>query len=251
MPSTEPTWVMLDCSVALAMPKSASLTSPSLRAQQVARLDVAVDDPVAVGVVQALAGLFDDRDGLVDLQPAIVTQDLRAGLPLDVLHHDEVLPRLLVQARVEDLHDVRVYQTRGGLGLALEARDERRILGEVLGQQLDRHTPFQAHIEREVHRRHPPEPEPALQTVAPGDLSPWLIDRSRSRSRCLPQPPPPALPPASPPGTASGRLGRAFTPGAAVPPPLLGVVGVVWSASWGWWVSSVVGLVSWWWTSGS
>ena len=29
MPSTEPTWVMLDCSVALAIPKSASLIPPS------------------------------------------------------------------------------------------------------------------------------------------------------------------------------------------------------------------------------
>jgi hypothetical protein len=35
---------MLDCSVALAMPKSASLTRSIVGAQQVARLDVAVHD---------------------------------------------------------------------------------------------------------------------------------------------------------------------------------------------------------------
>ena len=49
------------------------------RAQQVAGLDVAVDHAVAVGVVQALARLLDDRDRLLDLDPAVVAQDLRAG----------------------------------------------------------------------------------------------------------------------------------------------------------------------------
>ena len=48
------------------------------RAQQVAGLDVAVHDAVAVRVVQALARLFDDRQRLVDLDPALVAQDLRA-----------------------------------------------------------------------------------------------------------------------------------------------------------------------------
>ena len=79
MPSTEPTWVMLDCSAALAMPKSASLTTPSGVTQQVAGLDVAVDDAVAVGVVEPAAGLGEDvdapRSGAIG---RVVAQDLRA-----------------------------------------------------------------------------------------------------------------------------------------------------------------------------
>ena len=50
----------------------------------------------------------------------------------------------LVGAEVEDLHDVRVHQPRGGQRLAPEARDERGVLGEVLGQQLDRDVALQA-----------------------------------------------------------------------------------------------------------
>ena len=121
-----------------------------------------MDDAVAVRVVEALAGLLDDRDRLVNLDPAVVAQDLRAGLALDVLHHDEVPARGLVQAGVEDLHDVRVHQARGGLRLALEAGDECGVIREVLGEQLDGHLALQAQVEREVHGGHPAEAEPAL-----------------------------------------------------------------------------------------
>ena len=140
------------------------------RAQQVAGLDVAVDHAVAVGVVQPLACLLDDRDRLVHLDPAVVAQDLRAGGPLDVLHHDEVLAGGLILAGVEDLHDVGVDQARRGLCLALEARHERGVLGEVLGEQLHRDLALQAQVEGEVNGGHPAEAEPALQAVAPGDL---------------------------------------------------------------------------------
>jgi hypothetical protein len=91
------------------------------RAQQVARLDVAVHHAVTMRVVQALARLVDDRDRLVDLQPTVVAQDLRARLALDVLHHDVVLARALILSGVEHLHDVRVHQAGGGLRLALKA----------------------------------------------------------------------------------------------------------------------------------
>ncbi len=93
---------------------------------------------MAVGVVQALARLLDDRGRLVHLDPPLVAQDLRAGVALDVLHHDEVLAGALVQAGVEHLHDVGVHEARRRLRLALEARDERGVLGEVLGEQLHR-----------------------------------------------------------------------------------------------------------------
>src|ERR1035441_8175260 len=48
-------------------------------AQQIAGLDIAMDDAVTVGVVQTFAGLLDDRDGLVHRDPAVVAKDLRAG----------------------------------------------------------------------------------------------------------------------------------------------------------------------------
>ena len=202
---------MLDCSVALAIPKSASLTSPSAGAQQVAGLDVAVHDAVAVGVVESLAGLFDDREPLLDLDPAVVTQDLRAGVALDVLHHDEVLVGALVAAGVEHLHDVRVDQPRGGLCLALEARDEGGVVGEMLGQQLDGDLALEAQVHREMDGRHAAEAEPALEPVAPGDLG----------APQFPAPPLP-LPPllsSERPAARAGPGAVAFT-GAGVPPPV-------------------------------
>ena len=58
-------------------------------------------------------------------------------LPGDVLHDDEVLVVAGVEAEIEHLDDVGVHEARRGQRLAAEARDERRIVGQVLGEQLD------------------------------------------------------------------------------------------------------------------
>ena len=55
---------------------------------QVARLHVAVDDTVAVRVVEALASLGGDIDRLIDLQPLAGPQEVGDARALDVLHHD-------------------------------------------------------------------------------------------------------------------------------------------------------------------
>ena len=124
---------------------------------------------MAVGVVEPARGLLDDRQDVIDLHPPVVAQDLGAGLALDVLHDDVVPARLLVKAGIEHLHDVRVDEPGGGLGLALEARDECRVVGEMLGEELHGHEPFQARVQRAVHRRHPAVPEAAFEPVAAGD----------------------------------------------------------------------------------
>ena len=148
-------------------------------------------------------------------------------------------------AGVEHLDDVGVHQPRGRLRLALEARHERRVVGEVLGEQLDGDLALQAQVEREVHGGHPAEAEPALQAVAPGDLHASLICRLPGRRR-PPAPPPraPVLRRAArlfpPPGPAARRASFACrSPGAGVPPPVPGVVVVrrrrgraSWAASW-------------------
>jgi hypothetical protein len=70
---------------------------------------------------------------------------------------------------VEHLHDVRVHEPGGRQRLAAEARDERRIVREVLGQQLDGDIALEALVEGELHRGHPADAETALDPVAPGD----------------------------------------------------------------------------------
>ena len=53
----------------------------------------------------------------------------------------------LVEPEVEDLDDVGVHEPRGGERFAAESRDELRVLGEVLGQQLDRDVALEARVE--------------------------------------------------------------------------------------------------------
>ena len=60
-------------------------------------------------------------------------------------------------------------QPRGGQRLAAEARDEGRIVGEVLGQQLQRDVALETLVEGEHDRGHPADAEAALDPVAPGD----------------------------------------------------------------------------------
>jgi len=162
--------------------------------QQVAGLDVAVHDALAVRVVEAGAGAERDRQDLVGLEPAALAQKLGAGLALDVLHHDVVLVTGVVESRVEDLHDVRMDEARGGERLALEARHERRVGCEVLGEQLDGDVTLEALVEREVHCGHVHPTQPALRGVAPAiTISPAGIGscpvatpplrRSRGRDR--------------------------------------------------------------------
>ena len=86
-----------------------------------------------------------------------------------MLHHDEVLVVALVEAEVEHLDDVGVHQAGGGQRLAAEARDERRVVGQMLGQQLDRDVALEPAVEREVHGRHAADPEAAFDPIAPGD----------------------------------------------------------------------------------
>ncbi len=93
---------------------------------------------VAVRIVETGACLPNDVERLLDIEASLVAQELCARLSGDVLHDDEVLTRGGVDPGVVYLNDIRVHEPPGGDRLALEARDERRILRKMLGQQLDR-----------------------------------------------------------------------------------------------------------------
>ena len=159
-------------SAAFAIPKSASFVTPSSAAQEVAGLDVAVHDAVAVGVLKAQARLRDDRQGLVDAEVAVLAQELGARLAADVLHDEVVAAAGLVHAEVEDLDDVRVDELGDREGLAAEARDELLVVGQVLGQQLHGDLALEAAVEGEVDRRHPADAQASRELVAPGDHLP-------------------------------------------------------------------------------
>ncbi len=68
-----------------------------------------------------------------------------------------------------------MLQPRRGQRLAAEAGDEGLVVGEVLGQQLDRDRALEHGVGREEDRRHAARAEARLDPVAAGDLSGGLI----------------------------------------------------------------------------
>ena len=83
----------------------------------------------------------------------------------DQLHDQE--DQALVAALVADRDDVGVAEHRGGAGLAGEPVDERRVVGQVLGHDLDRDRAVQPQVGGGVDGRHAAAGEPLLEAVAP------------------------------------------------------------------------------------
>ena len=81
-----------------------------------------------------------------------------------VLHHDEVGARLL--APVVDRDDVRVVEVRGGLGLAPESLDERRLACELGEERLQRDQAIERLVAREVHLGHATLRDLALDPIS-------------------------------------------------------------------------------------
>ena len=138
-----------------------------------------------------------------------------------------MLAGALVQAGVEDLDDVGMHQSSGSLCLTLKTRDERRILREVLSEQLDSDLALQAIVEGEMNGRHASEAKPALELVATGNLH-----AHGSGALASPTPTPPvsvggcasvSVPGVPVPGTDSLPVSS----GAWAPPPGGGAVAVL------------------------
>ena len=85
---------------------------------------------------------------------------------IDVLHRDEVV--VLDFAELVDVHDVRVRELRGELGLAEEHLDEVGRVREVRQDPLDRDPPveaLEAALLREEHLGHAAARDPPQQHV--------------------------------------------------------------------------------------
>ena len=133
--------------------------------EHVVRLDVAVDDAVAVREAKRREDLARvvDRDGH-RRGPAREDQLLQRAA-VEVLHRDVV--RALGLAAVVDRDDVRVRQAGGVLRLAAEALDELLVARVTVVEDLDRDVPAELLVLGEVHVGHPAGAELPHDPVAP------------------------------------------------------------------------------------
>jgi hypothetical protein len=148
--------------------------------ENVVRLDVPVDDPVAVREPQRLEELLRVRDRLRDRERSAGEDELLQAAALDDLHGDVVRP--LGLASVVDRDDVRMGEAGCGLRLPPEALDEEVVGRVALVQDLDRHAPSELLVLGEVDVRHPAGAELAQDAVAPVEKR--VYERVRDPGHC-------------------------------------------------------------------
>jgi hypothetical protein len=134
-----------------------NLGHPIARDEDVARLDVAMDDPVLVGIREAVADLHHQRQLALEGQILALADHLPQLLPFQVLHDDEQAPRILAQ--VVDGDDVGVAQPCAGLRLAEKARAQLIARVHVLGDDLEGDHALQQGVVRLVHGAHASLPD--------------------------------------------------------------------------------------------
>ena len=146
---------------------------------EVGGLDVAVDDPARVGVVERRRDLAHEPDHLLRLEAVPLLEDGADRLAVHELHGEE--RHVLLLADVEEGDDARVGEGAGDARLLVEALLERPVLGaprgDVEADRLDRQRPLDEGVEGLVDGSHRPEAE------GPRDLVP--ADRGRDRLAAL------------------------------------------------------------------
>jgi hypothetical protein len=145
---------------------------------QVGRLDVAVDQPLLVDVLQAQRGLAHPVADAGHGRRRVAIEDALQGGPGHVLHHQEV--RAAGVVGVVDADEVGVGHAGGGLGFAAEAGDGFGVHQPVLADHLDGdHAPL-GEVTRLVDDPHPAAAQ-LLQDLVPGDARPVFRGAERGQ----------------------------------------------------------------------
>ena len=108
----------------------------AVRNEDVAELDVTVDEACGMGGAERSGDIGSDLSGAVGMQWSGGAQDIGHRPARHVLHHDVVRAPLLPP--VVDADDVRMVEVCGSLSLTTEALDKVRIVCELGEQHLER-----------------------------------------------------------------------------------------------------------------
>ena len=132
--------------------------------EDIARLDVAMDDAAGVGVLEGGADLGDEfeRAGQIELAAMAQMVDVHA---VDEFH-DQIGIALGGAAVIVDVNDVRVVERGHGLGFAFKADTGVRVGAGLARQDFDRHAAGEAGVKTLIHRAHAAAAEQAFDFVA-------------------------------------------------------------------------------------
>jgi hypothetical protein len=135
--------------------------------EDVARLDVAVDQAAGVGGVERAGHLGHDGQGPGRGQAALAPQQGRQVHPVDVAHGDVEQPAVL--AGLVDRDDAGMVDAGRDPRLAQEPPAEHVVGGQLGREHLERDPAVEAQLHRPVDLAHAPAPQAGLDPVA-GDL---------------------------------------------------------------------------------
>ena len=141
-----------------------------LRHHDVARLQIAMDESLAVRLVERVGQLHRVGEGLIEWQRS-ACQTLGERLAFDQFHHEVAsgsAGRRVGSTGVTDIverADMRMIQLRDRAGLAFESLAELRILSQLRRQYLDRDGAPQAGVASLVDLAHPARPDEGLDFV--------------------------------------------------------------------------------------
>jgi hypothetical protein len=136
----------------LGKPEVEDLDLPLDGRLDVLGLEVAMDDPLLVGLLQRLGDLARDGETFPPRQGSRL-ETIRQRRPLDQVHDERAHAVRFFEA--EDRRDVRMVELGEELRFALEAREAFRVLGERRRQHLDRHLPVEPGVGRAIDLAHP------------------------------------------------------------------------------------------------
>ncbi len=136
----------------------------------VSGLDVAVDDPQIVSILQRPSRLFQYMDGFDRGHRSGPTDAMRQQLSLDQLHHQvQFAPH---RTRIESGHDVGVHQPSDGADLRKETFHKILPTSEFTAEDLQRHVPVHGPVLRTEHLPHPSRSDGFQQQILP-EHSQW------------------------------------------------------------------------------
>ena len=137
-------------------PEVGDVDGPVSVEHEVRRLDVTVDDAVAMGGIDRRRRLLEPLERLPDLLGPIPLDPFLERAPAQIFHDDERPPRVL--SDVEHRHDVRLSgQPRRCQCLAREAPADVVVARVALGEQLHRDSAAENRIGRAVDLAHASE----------------------------------------------------------------------------------------------